>query len=231
MTNSSKSSLYNIAFVIVFVLCRESVCLRPLQQPLFRWVEVDIGQRGILWVCFDREKWQSFKVKDFPTLNDLLCSLNKAGLHLGKLWALRSGKALTGDKWSVSEIGSKMLLNVTWRTYLVHIPFLLLTGSYFSDSVKRGDELQHSSGNLRPWDLIEDGHFWNLLLLIGKSDLICVQYVNCGRSKQIWVQAQQPTHVFLFCLWSYRAPMPLLWRKTLARSNSPSMNTTLDWSM
>lgn len=33
------------------------------------------------------------------------------------------------------------------------------------------------------------------------------------------------------CVWFFRAPMPRLWRKTSARSNSPSMSTTLDWSM
>lgn len=103
----------------VWILLGNSSLLGPACLPKHWRLEVVSQTDGYPLFALTDEKWQSLEVKAFPNLNCLLCSLNKAVIHLKKLWAL------TRDKCSVSAIGCSKSPDFWYRsTYLDYIRFL-----------------------------------------------------------------------------------------------------------
>lgn len=104
------------ACIIRFPMRKESVCmctvcgLVPAYVPQHLRLEAVNQTKRYSQSALTEGNDLSLKVKAFPKLNCLLCSLNKAVVHLEKLWALTSEKALTRDKWSVTAIRRKTLL-------------------------------------------------------------------------------------------------------------------------
>lgn len=153
----------------VWTLLGNSSLLGPACFPKHWRLEVVSRTDGYPLSALTDEKWQSLEVKAFPNLNCLLCSLNKAVIHLKKLWALTSEKPLTRDKCSVSAIGCSKSPDFWYgSTYLDYIRFLRWHDLLFWPKEARCVEVCAFCRKLRSSNFLE-----KIILLI-KSVLFCL---------------------------------------------------------
>lgn len=145
----------------VWILLGNSSLLGPACLPKHWRLEVVSRTDGYPLSALTDEKWQSLEVKAFPNLNCLLCSLNKAVIHLKKLWALTCEKPLTRDKCSVSAIGCSKSPDVWYgSTFLIYIRFLHWHDLFWPKEA-RCAEVCAFCRKLRSLNFLERNHFIN----------------------------------------------------------------------